>query len=203
MILASQSPRRKEILANAGFMFTVHAPHLDETPLEGETPPQMVERLARSKAHAAVAYAREQGEHLIVAADTVVWSSHTGVLGKPADEQDALRMLRLLSGRTHYVTSGVSIIRVEGASTIEHTFHETTDVTFHALEDAWMRAYAASGEPLDKAGAYAIQGRGAVLVKSISGDYDNVVGLPLSRLVRELNVVFNGDTDYVLETLGG
>lgn len=203
MILASQSPRRKEILERAGFSFTVHAAHVDETPLEGETPPQMVERLAQSKARAAVAYAHEQGDHLIVAADTIVWTLELGMLGKPEDEQDALRMLRALSGRTHSVTSGASIVRIDGGSLIERTFHETTDVTFHQLDDAWLRAYAASREPLDKAGAYAIQGRGAVLVKSICGDYGNVVGLPLSRLVRELNAISDGGTDYVLKALGG
>ena len=202
MILASQSPRRKELLERAGFSFTVHAADIDESPLPGETPPQLVERLARSKAHATVPFARETGDDLIVAADTVVWSPEVGVLGKPADEPDALRMLTLLSGRTHFVTSGVSILLLEGPSVVEHTFHETTDVTFHQLSDAWLRAYVASGEPLDKAGAYAIQGRGAVLVKFIRGDYDNVVGLPRSRLVRELNVVCSGH-DYVLDVLGG
>ncbi len=203
MILASQSPRRREILGNAGFTFTVHAADIDETPLEDEAPVQMVERLARSKAHASVPFARSLGDNLIVAADTIVWAPECGMLGKPADEQDALRMLTLLSGRTHHVTSGVSIIRIDGGSTIEHTFHETTDVTFHQLSDSWLRAYVASGEPLDKAGAYAIQGRGAVLVKSIHGDYDNVVGLPLSRLVRELNVIADDGSDYVLNVLGG
>lgn len=202
MILASQSPRRKELLERAGFSFTVHAADIDESPLPGETPPQLVERLARSKAHATVPFARKTGDDLIIAADTVVWSPEVGVLGKPADELDALRMLTLLSGRTHFVTSGVSILLLEGSSVVEHTFHETTDVTFHPLSDAWLRAYVASGEPLDKAGAYAIQCRGAVLVKSIRGDYDNVVGLPLSRLVRELNVVCSGH-DFVLDVLGG
>lgn len=202
MILASQSPRRKELLERAGFSFTVHAADIDESPLPGETPPQLVERLARSKAHATVPFARKTGDDLIIAADTVVWSPEVGVLGKPADELDALRMLTLLSGRTHFVTSGVSILLLEGSSVVEHTFHETTDVTFHPLSDAWLRAYVASGEPLDKAGAYAIQARGAVLVKSIRGDYDNVVGLPLSRLVRELNVVCSGH-DFVLDVLGG
>ncbi|MBQ6522077.1 MAG: septum formation protein Maf, partial [Atopobiaceae bacterium] len=172
MILASQSPRRKELLERAGFSFTVHAADIDESPLPGETPPQLVERLARSKAHATVPFARETGDDLIIAADTVVWSPEVGVLGKPADDLDALRMLTLLSGRTHFVTSGVSILLLEGSSVVEHTFHETTDVTFHPLSDAWLRAYVASGEPLDKAGAYAIQCRGAVLVKSIRGDYD-------------------------------
>ena len=203
MILASQSPRRREIFERAGFSFTVHAADIDETPLSNETPPQMVERLARTKAHATVPFAREMGDNLIVAADTIVWSPDVGVLGKPADDADALRMLTLLSGRTHFVTSGVSIIRIDGDSTIEHTFHETTDVTFHLVSDACLRAYVASGEPRDKAGAYAIQGRGAVLVKSIRGDYDNVVGLPLSRLVRELNVVCDDESDYVFDVLRG
>ena len=203
MILASQSPRRREILERAGFSFTVHAADIDETPLDGEKPVELVERLARTKAHATVALAREMGETIVVAADTVVWAPEIGVLGKPADEQDAIRMLTLLSGRTHFVSTGVSIIALQEASTVEHTFHETTDVTFHTLQNAWIRAYVASGEPLDKAGAYAIQGRGAVLVKSIDGDYDNVVGLPLARLVRELNVVAQDGRDYVLDVLGG
>ncbi|HQE70481.1 MAG TPA: Maf family protein [Atopobiaceae bacterium] len=203
MILASQSPRRKEILEHAGFSFTVHAAEIDETPLDHETPPQMVERLARIKGHASVPFARKLGDELIIAADTIVWTPELGMLGKPSDAQDALRMLTLLSGRTHFVTSGVCVIRIEGASTREHTFHETTEVSFHALDDAWLRAYVASGEPLDKAGAYAIQGQGAVLVKSIRGDYDNVVGLPLSRLVRELNAVYDGTHDFVLDALGG
>ncbi|RVU98493.1 septum formation protein Maf [Coriobacteriales bacterium OH1046] len=203
MILASQSPRRKEILEHAGFSFAVHAAEIDETPLDRETPPQMVERLARTKGHATVPFARKLGDDLIIAADTIVWTPDLGMLGKPADAQDALRMLTLLSGRTHSVTTGVSIIRIVGTATREHTFHETTEVSFHMLDDAQLRAYVASGEPLDKAGAYAIQGRGAVLVRSIRGDYGNVVGLPLSRLVHELDVVYDGTHDFVLDALGG
>ena len=201
IILASASPRRKELLNMLGVQDLKIVPAKgEEKAAEGLAPDALVITLASHKARE-VALRSGPGD-IVVAADTVVWSPEVGVLGKPADELDALRMLTLLSGRTHFVTSGVSILLLEGSSVVEHTFHETTDVTFHPLSDAWLRANVASGEPLDKAGAYAIQCRGAVLVKSIRGDYDNVVGLPLSRLVRELNVVCSGH-DFVLDVLGG
>ena len=179
LILASQSPRRIEILELAGFAPAVAPQDVDETPLPGEEPQDLVERLARLKA-ASAAFDAPRGE-TVIAADTIVWLD--GIeLGKPADAADAARMLRLLSGRTHHVSTGVAIARGEQL----RSFVETTAVTFFELTDAEIDAYVATGDPLDKAGAYGYQSQGCTLVRGIEGDFFNVVGLPIARLVREL-----------------
>lgn len=193
MILASQSPRRRELLEAAGFELTVVPASIDEARRAGEGPVALVERLAREKA-AAVAdrLGDEAGGEPVVAADTIVWTDDGAVLGKPADDADAARMLRELSGRTHHVSTGVCLVAPGGE---RRSFVETTDVTFWELTDAQIEAYVKSGEPADKAGSYGIQGAGRMLVRGIRGDYENVVGLPVARLVRELSELLGADGD--------
>ena len=192
MILASQSPRRIELMREAGFDVTVIPADIDEGVLPGEGPSALVERLARSKA---AAVARDHGTpgEVIIAADTVV-SLDGALLGKPEDAADARRMLRMLSGRTHQVATGVCLLRVgsDGGARADHieaqdSFVTVTDVTFFELSDDEIERYVATGEPMDKAGAYGIQGAGGrMLVEGISGDFYNVVGLPIARVVRHL-----------------
>ncbi len=179
IILASQSPRRRELLTQIGLTFRVLAPGADETVPAGTPPAETVEELSRRKAAAAAAL--EGTEPLIIAADTVV-ALGDKVLGKPRGEEDAFAMLSALSGREHRVCTGVTVTR--GGRTV--IFHETTAVRFRPLPAEDIAAYIATGEPMDKAGAYGIQGRGALLVERIAGDYGNVVGLPLFRLGRVL-----------------
>jgi septum formation protein len=198
MILASASPRRLELLASMGVSCKVHPADIDETSREGELPVELVGRLAHEKAwEAARACALPEGEPLL-AADTVVWVDDTA-LGKPRDADDARRMMHLLSGRTHHVTTGVCLLlEDEQGKMHERSFCETTDVTFRALSDAEIDAYVASGEGVDKAGAYAVQGTGRLLVEGIAGDYDNVVGLPVARVLRELAELQAPDGQTVL-----
>ena len=184
MILASQSPRRIELMREAGYEFRVIPADIDETPHEGEGPIELVGRLARDKALAVARDAAETGE-LVVAADTIV-AVGDEVLGKPADGADARRMLRDLSGRTHQVATGVCLA-LAGIGAEPVSFVDVTDVTFYPLTDAEIDAYVASGEPLDKAGAYGIQGTGGrMLVKKIDGDFYTVVGLPIARVARAI-----------------
>lgn len=182
MILASQSPRRIELMREAGYDIRVIPADIDETPLPDETPLALVERLARAKAQA-VAALPGNADETVLAADTIV--ALDGVLlGKPADEAEAKRMLRRLSGRTHQVATGVCI--AHGAE--RRSFVDVTDVTFFELTDAQIDTYVASGEPRDKAGAYGIQGAdGRLLVERIDGDFYNVVGLPIAKVVRALD----------------
>ena len=180
MILASASPRRIDILHQAGFDPIVRPQDVDETPLAGEHPTSLVLRLARAKAHAC-ADTCEPGQ-TVVAADTIVWDEDGDVLGKPASDAEARAMLRTLSGRAHHVSTGVCLVR-DGR---ERAFVETTDVHFFELTNEEIDAYVATGDPLDKAGAYGYQSLGCTLVERIEGDYYNVVGLPIGRLVREL-----------------
>lgn len=178
IILASQSPRRRELMANIVSDFEVIVSDADETVPEGIAPEEVPAYLARVKA-AAVA-----GDHpgkTVIGADTVVILDGE-VMGKPRDEADAVRMLQMLSGRVHTVITGCCIIR-DGS---RHSFSETTHVEFYPLNDREIMEYIATGEPFDKAGAYGIQGRGSVLVKRIEGDFFNVMGLPVGRLRREL-----------------
>lgn len=185
MILASQSPRRIELMREAGFDFRVVPADIDESPHEGETPFELVERLAVSKAACIAGTVAEPGE-LVVAADTIV-AIDGELLGKPADAADAHRMLRELSGRTHQVATGVCLIVAGDSARVPHSFVDVTDVTFYDLTDEEIDAYVASGEPLDKAGAYGIQGVGGrLLVRGIDGDFYNVVGLPIAKTVRAI-----------------
>ena len=166
IILASQSPRRKELLGQMGLRgFKITSPEVDETVEEHMPPAQVVEELSRRKALAVAGHA-DPG----------------AVLGKPADQRDAFAMLSALSGNRHYVYTGLTVI--QGDQVV--TQHECTTVTFRELEPEEISHYIATGEPMDKAGAYGIQGLGAMLVSGIEGDYFNVVGLPIFRLSRIL-----------------
>jgi septum formation protein len=178
LVLASASPRRRELLAQAGFSFTVHPAHVPEDPFPGEEPIAYVTRLAREKAEAVFRElsSREPGSpHMVLGADTTV-TIDGHILGKPEDPADAARMLRLLSGRSHHVITGVAVVTAESAQVAA----EVTGVRFLSLSDEEIASYVATGEPMDKAGAYAIQGRAARWIPRIEGCYFNVVGLPLA-----------------------
>jgi septum formation protein len=182
LILASASPRRAELLAQAGFSFTVDAADVDETPLEGEEAAAYVARVARAKA-AAVAH-RHPPDTLILAADTTVVVDGE-VLAKPEDAADATRMLALLSGRTHDVLTAV-VLRRDHRECVEVA---TTLVTFLDLTPADIAWYVQTGEPDGKAGAYGIQGRAARFVDRIEGSWSNVVGLPIATVWRMLRAL--------------
>ena len=187
LILASASPRRQELLRNAGIPFTVQSASIDETPLAGEAPRECAERLAREKA---LAVFQSNPQHFVLGADTIVVVDDV-ILGKPRDAEDAVRMLRLLSGRTHAVITGVCVVRARSVSSVR-TASETTLVTFCELSDDEIRFYIATGEPMDKAGAYAIQGMASRWIPRVEGDYSNVVGLPVAlvyRILRERGAV--------------
>lgn len=183
IILASQSPRRRELLGQMGISdFIVRPAQGEELPHPELTPAQLVEELSRQKAREVSATAAP-GD-VVIAADTVV-AIDGRVLGKPRTAEQAEEMLSALSGRTHAVYTGVTLWK-DGEVLTEH---EETQVTFRPLAAREIRAYVATGEPMDKAGAYGIQGRGALLVERIAGDYCNVVGLPLCRLGRMLSAL--------------
>lgn len=185
LVLASGSPRRVQLMREAGFDPRVMPQDVDETPLPGEKAYDLVDRLASLKAHAALAQAKP-GD-LILAADTTV-ALEGEELGKPADEAEARQMLRRLSGRGHDVYTAVQLILVgEDGSTRESSTCELTHVTFFDLAEDEIESYVATGEPLDKAGAYGIQGIGRALVRDIDGDYFNVVGLPVARTLRAID----------------
>ncbi len=182
LVLASGSPRRRELLSQLGLTFATVAPDVDETPLPGERPIEMVRRLALAKA-AAVA-----GDP-VLAADTTV-EIDGEIFGKPLDADDARRMLRRLSGRAHKVHTGVAV-RAGSEVAVEVV---TTIVTFVALQPAVIEWYVGTGEPLDKAGAYAIQGHGGIFVEHLRGSTSNVVGLPLTTVARLLRLERPGPT---------
>lgn len=192
MILASQSPRRVELMREAGFSFSVRPANIDEAPLAHEGARELVERLARTKALQVLADTGAEGE-LVLAADTIVYLDEDlgdVILGKPADEADAHRMLEELSGRTHHVATGVAIAASRGGEREAASFVSVTDVEFYRLDEEQIEAYVRSGSPLDKAGAYGIQDPlGRLLVKRIDGDFYNVVGLPVARTVRCLRLL--------------
>jgi septum formation protein len=184
IILASASPRRKELLDQIGVRYTVYAVDIDETPLINESPLAYVQRVAAEKSAACVV--KLQTEQLVLAADTAVVLGNV-IMGKPKDEADALAMLRQLSGKTHQVYSAISLRGQEHTQAVS-----ITDVTFKALTEQEIFAYWHSGEPLDKAGAYAIQGKGSVFVTAINGSFSGVVGLPLfetAQLLRQQGII--------------
>ena len=212
LVLASASPRRQELLRNAGISFTVQPADIDETPLPGEPPRACAERLAQEKA---LAVWRTRPKDVVLGADTIVVVDEM-ILGKPVDAEDAARMLRLLSGRVHRVITGVCVVEAAAgrqlpAATKNYALHpaelrpgfeilrtenrelrtgsETTLVTMNQLSDEEIREYVASGEPMDKAGAYAIQGRASRWIPRIEGDYSNVVGLPVALVHAMLGAV--------------
>jgi len=181
LILASASPRRAAILRDAGYHFTVLSSAVDETPYPEESPEDLVLRLAQSKAD--LAAARSVGPAILIAADTEVVLDGQ-IFGKPRSSEDARRMLKKLSGRTHTVLTGVALVRLPNVERL--TFVESTLVEFAPLSDEEITRYLSTGEPHDKAGGYAIQGYAARYVPRIEGCYFNVVGLPLARLQQAL-----------------
>lgn len=204
MILASASPRRQELLGQLGFALDVCPADIDETRLPHEHPKDLVQRLAREKAHHVYGLRGVGEDGFLLAADTIVWMGEEA-LGKPSDDADAQAMLRSLSGRTHHVSTGVCVLyQTPGQQLREASFVDTTDVRFHELTDAQIAAYVSSGECTDKAGAYAIQGFGRLLVAGIAGDYGNVVGLPTCRVVREMaQLCDNEGEELIIRLLGG
>jgi septum formation protein len=190
LVLASASPRRQELLRNAGIEFVVQPANIPEIPMLSESPKEFAERMAREKARAiwngagsAHPLQRPQkgGAITVLGADTVV-AVEDQVLGKPRDSEDAVRMLRLISGRKHFVITGVCLL----ADGFEDVRSETTPVYFSELSEPEIRNYVDSGEPMDKAGAYAIQGLASQWISKIEGDYNNVVGLPVDLVLRML-----------------
>lgn len=181
LFLASTSPRRAEILRAVGWPFEARAPNVDETRASEETPVQYVQRLARMKA---AAVAAQEPEGLVLGADTVVVVEKE-ILGQPRDAEDARRMLQLLRGRWHEVLTGVGLVRA-GAGGCSIVDHESSRVRFGEMSDQEIEWYVGTGEPAGKAGAYAVQGRAALFIEEIQGDYFNIVGLPI-RLIYELS----------------
>jgi nucleoside triphosphate pyrophosphatase len=182
LILASASPRRAELLRSAGIPFSVDVANIAEEVMPGESPVYHAERLAREKAEVV---AKRNPGRIVLGADTiVVVDDH--ILGKPSDAQDAARMLRLLSGRAHEVITGVCIAFLETGNRKLETFSERTSVLFSSLSSREIEDYIATQEPMDKAGAYAIQGIASRWISRIEGDYANVVGLPVALVWRML-----------------
>jgi septum formation protein len=186
LILASASPRRRELLTQAGYSFEVHPAHVNEDPLPDEDPLAYVVRLARDKAESVFAEISFKGPaptQVLGADTTVTLDGH--ILAKPEDAADAARMLRMLSGRTHRVITGVAVASAKGTEVAA----EVTGVTFLSLSDDEIAAYVATGEPMDKAGAYGIQGLAAKWIPRIEGCYFNVVGLPLALVSTMLEAI--------------
>ncbi|MGG3469259.1 Maf family protein [Neobacillus pocheonensis] len=178
LILASSSPRRKELLETLRLSFAISSSEVDESFNPNLSPEEVVMELAERKAQAIF---KENPDAFVIGSDTVVVADNR-ILGKPADEAEAFSMLKTLSGKQHDVFTGVSIMSPKSST----RFYEKTEVWFWELTDEEIRAYVKSGEPLDKAGAYGIQQLGSMLVKKIHGDYFAVVGLPVAKTVREL-----------------
>jgi len=185
LVLASASPRRRELLTQAGYVFTVEAADIDESQRTGESPADYVRRLAEEKATVVFAKRANGGDLIVLGADTTVVLDGQ-ILGKPADADEAKRMLRHLSGRTHQVLTGIAAASRTGVTSAV----ESTSVTFSAIPEADLEAYCATPEPLDKAGAYGIQGYAARWIPRIDGCYFNVMGLPIARTVKLIESVF-------------
>ena len=190
-ILGSGSPRRRELLGMILPEFTVLPSRFDEESIqrEGMTPCEIVCTLSREKAREVFERYRAenpQEEICVIGGDTIVISPDGEVMGKPSSRADAARMLRQLSGCTHQVMTAVTVMAQSVGQTLERVFPVQTDVTFYPLSDSEIERYLDTGEPFDKAGSYGIQGYGGLLVERIAGDYNNVVGLPVARLMREL-----------------
>ena len=183
IILASASPRRRELIENLKIDFEVRTADCEEVTVPGERPEDTVKRLSLTKARCVAEL--EGDDAVVIGADTVV-AIDGKILGKPADENEAAEMLKLLSGRTHRVYTGLAVIG--GGKTVNE--YVETEVKFYVLTDSQIKRYIATGEPMDKAGAYGIQKYGSLLVEEIRGDYFNVVGLPVGRLDRVLREDF-------------
>lgn len=193
ILLASTSPRRISLLELVKIPAQVCSPHSDESPKRGESPLSLVKRLAEDKANSVVHEASAQHEAcFILAADTIVVEPKGGkVLGKPRDEKEARRMLKMLSGKTHTVLTGYCILLVNGKSKPQKKVRVIrTQVKIRSLTDRMIAQYVATGEPMDKAGSYGAQGLGTSLIESIQGSYTNVVGLPLTQVLQDLETSF-------------
>ena len=185
IVLASGSPRRKELLAKTGLKFSVVVSGGEEK-AETSDPAETVEKLSLDKASAVADLLQAEKEpQLIIGADTV-GACDGEILGKPSDREDAFRMLWKLQGQTHQVYTGVTLLLKKKHTWQAHTFSEKTDVQFYPVSREELLAYIETGEPMDKAGSYGIQGGFGIYVKGICGDYNNVVGVPVGRLVYEL-----------------
>ncbi len=188
IVLASGSPRRKELLARTGLKFSVVASDGEEK-TDLTDPAEMVEKLSFDKAMAVAGkLLQESAPCLIIGADTVV-AFEKKILGKPVDEKDALDTLSRLQGNVHQVYTGVTLLVKKKDTWKSHTFSEKTDVQFYPVSKEELMEYISTGEPMDKAGSYGIQGKFGIYVKGICGDYNNVVGLPVGRLVYELKKI--------------
>ena len=198
IILASQSPRRKELLEQIGLEFEI-CPAKGEEVITKTIPEEVVMELSKQKAEEVAAMVSSFGEEhkdittpsdlLVIGADTVV--AYDGkILGKPVDEADAKRMLTMLSGNTHSVFTGVTLVLIDKSGRAgELVFYEKTNVKMHQMTEAEIDRYIATGEPMDKAGSYGIQGKCAIYIEKIDGDYNNVVGLPITRIYQELKKI--------------
>lgn len=182
IILASASPRRRELLNQLGWEFEVIVSDVEEV-ITKTLPQEVVEELSYIKAKDV--FEKTAGDVLVIGSDTVV-AYENRILGKPRDEEDAKETLAALAGNSHYVFTGVTLFKREGEKVSHKTFHEATRVNFYPMTKEEIDWYVASGECSDKAGSYAIQGLGGRFVKSIEGDYNNVVGLPIARLYHEI-----------------
>ncbi len=198
IILASQSPRRKELLEQIGLEFEI-CPAKGEEIITKTIPEEVVMELSKQKAEEVAAMVSSYGEShkeittpsdiLVIGADTVV--AYDGrILGKPKDEADAKAMLTMLSGNTHSVFTGVTLVLIDKSGRAgELVFYEKTDVKMHTMTEEEIDRYIATGEPMDKAGSYGIQGKCAIYIEKIDGDYNNVVGLPITRIYQELKKI--------------
>ena len=198
IILASQSPRRKELLEQIGLEFEI-CPAKGEEIITKTVPEEVVRELSKQKAEEVAAMVSSFGEEhkdittpsdiMVIGADTVV--AYDGqILGKPKDEEDAKRMLTMLSGNTHSVFTGVTLVLIDKSGRAgELVFYEKTDVKMHEMTEKEIERYIATGEPMDKAGSYGIQGKCAIYIEKIDGDYNNVVGLPITRIYQELKKI--------------
>ena len=198
IILASQSPRRKELLEQIGLEFEI-CPAKGEEIITKTIPEEVVMELSKQKAEEVAAMVSSFGEEhkdittpsdiLVIGADTVV--AYDGkILGKPVNEADAKRMLTMLSGNTHSVFTGVTLVLIDKSGRAgELVFYEKTDVKMHEMSELEIDRYIATGEPMDKAGSYGIQGKCAIYIEKIDGDYNNVVGLPITRIYQELKKI--------------
>lgn len=202
IVLASGSPRRKELLAKTGLKFSVVVSGGEEK-AETSDPAETVEKLSLDKASAVADLLQAEKEpQLIIGADTVV-ACDGEILGKPSDREDAFRMLWKLQGQTHQVYTGVTLLLKKKHTWQAHTFSEKTDVQFYPVSREELLAYIETGEPMDKAGSYGIQGGFGIYVKGICGDYNNVVGLPVGRLVYELKklgIDIRGNASNIVST---
>ena len=182
IILASASPRRKELLSWLGWDFSVQVSQVEEV-ITKVHPGEIVEELSELKARDV--FSQTEGDVLVIGADTVV-ADKGKILGKPADEKAAVTMLRELQGGVHYVYTGVTLCLRKGDEEVIRTFYESTEVCFYPMSEEEIRWYVSTSEPMDKAGSYGIQGLAGRFVKGIEGDYNNVVGLPAARLYQEI-----------------